>query len=399
MDAWQDVKRVLCVRLDTMSGVLLTTPALRALRQSLPGCRLAMLTSPSGAQAARLRREIDAVFRYEALWLQGSGGPRPPDAEVRLIDHFRHGDFDAAVIFTRFAQDPLPAAMLCYLAASRAGWRTPGRTPATSSRTRSPNPIRPSRSATRCGGSWTWWPPSAAAPATSGCRSPCPSKCSWMSRGCWRRAVFRTASPGWSSTPGDVPPRRWPSESFAWPRGGCSSASTGCRVVFSGVEADGALVEGIRAAMDAPSESLAGYLDVAHLAGLLSLAPAADQQQHGPGPPGAAAVGTPVVDIYALTVPDRHALEDLHRVVSREVSLQVLLPERLPGRTRGLLAADHAGRSPSRRAGPGRRGALVRPSPSPSSTGAEGPGGSAPDPAERAASPRSSSPPSGRGSG
>ena len=54
MDPWRTSKRVLCVRLDTMSGVLLTTPALRALRQSLPGCRLAMLTSASGAQAARL---------------------------------------------------------------------------------------------------------------------------------------------------------------------------------------------------------------------------------------------------------------------------------------------------------------------------------------------------------
>ena len=78
MDPWSGVKHVLCVRLDTMSGVLLTTPALRALRQSLPGCRLAMLTSASGAQAARLIPEIDAVFRYEAVWMKGSRGDRPP---------------------------------------------------------------------------------------------------------------------------------------------------------------------------------------------------------------------------------------------------------------------------------------------------------------------------------
>ena len=78
MDPWSGVQRVLCVRLDTMSGVLLTTPALRALRQSLPGCRLAMLTSASGAQAARLTPEIDAVFRYEAVWMKGSRGEHRP---------------------------------------------------------------------------------------------------------------------------------------------------------------------------------------------------------------------------------------------------------------------------------------------------------------------------------
>ncbi len=117
MAPWSDVRRVLCVRLDTMSGLLLTIPALRAIRQSFPGCRVAMLTSPSGAQAARLTAEIDAVFRYEAPWLLRSGGSRPPDAEAQLIEQFRHWQFDAAVVFTRQGQDPLPAAMLCYLGA------------------------------------------------------------------------------------------------------------------------------------------------------------------------------------------------------------------------------------------------------------------------------------------
>ena len=48
MDPWRDLKSVLCVRLDTMSGVLLTIPALRALKESMPGCRLAMLRPRPG---------------------------------------------------------------------------------------------------------------------------------------------------------------------------------------------------------------------------------------------------------------------------------------------------------------------------------------------------------------
>jgi ADP-heptose:LPS heptosyltransferase len=48
--SWDDARNVLCVRLDTLGDVLMTTPALRALRA--PGCRLTLLTSPAGGWAA-----------------------------------------------------------------------------------------------------------------------------------------------------------------------------------------------------------------------------------------------------------------------------------------------------------------------------------------------------------
>jgi lipopolysaccharide heptosyltransferase II len=302
-----------------MSGVLLTIPALRALKQSLPGCRLAMLTSTSGAQAARLTPEIDAVFRYEAPWMRGSGPSRPPDAEVQLIEQFRHWGFDAAVIFTRWTQDPLPAAMLCYL----------GAIPRRLAYTRQ-NPCR-----------LLTHPITETGPAEDqrhevrrqldlvaevGCRTSDEGLALQISEqvvveveGLLRNRGFQEGEPWLVIHPGaTAPSRRWPSASFA-ALARMLVRQHGWRVVFTGAEADRTLVEGIRAAVDAPTESLVGFLGVAHLAGLLSLAPMLISNNTAPVHL-AAAVGTPVVDIYALTAPDRTPWSVPHRVVSHEVS-------------------------------------------------------------------------------
>jgi ADP-heptose:LPS heptosyltransferase len=45
---WQTARNILCVRLDTLGDVLMTSPAIRALRDSLAGCRTVLLTSPAG---------------------------------------------------------------------------------------------------------------------------------------------------------------------------------------------------------------------------------------------------------------------------------------------------------------------------------------------------------------
>ncbi|MEW6169836.1 MAG: glycosyl transferase, partial [Pseudomonadota bacterium] len=114
-DAWRNARRVLCVRLDNIGDVLMTTPALRALRHALPGRRLTLLTSRAAATLAPHLADVDEVIAHEASWVRNTAADSV-DADLALIDTLRAGRFDAAVIFTVYSQSPLPAALSCRLA-------------------------------------------------------------------------------------------------------------------------------------------------------------------------------------------------------------------------------------------------------------------------------------------
>ena len=116
-ERWQAVRRVLAVRLDNLGDVLVTTPAIHAIRTSLPEAHITLLASPVGAQAGRLNPDIDDVIVYEAPWMDPWHKlPQDSAREQRTIATLREGRFDGAIIFTSFRQSPLPAAYLCYLA-------------------------------------------------------------------------------------------------------------------------------------------------------------------------------------------------------------------------------------------------------------------------------------------
>jgi ADP-heptose:LPS heptosyltransferase len=92
----------------------------------------------------------------------------------------------------------------------------------------------------------------------------------------------------------------------------------GSQLVFTGEAHERALVDGIRAALDGPSVSLVGVLRLAELGALLAEAPLLISNNTGPVHV-AAAVGTPVVDLYALTNPQHTPWAVPHRVLSRDV--------------------------------------------------------------------------------
>ncbi|MGI8477468.1 MAG: glycosyltransferase family 9 protein [Thermomicrobiales bacterium] len=115
--AWARARRILAVRLDNLGDVLVTTPAIRAVKAALPDARISLLASPVGAQVGRLNRDIDDVIVFEAPWVDPWRTlPHDSARERAMIERIRAGEFDAAVIFTSFRQSPLPAAYACYLA-------------------------------------------------------------------------------------------------------------------------------------------------------------------------------------------------------------------------------------------------------------------------------------------
>jgi ADP-heptose:LPS heptosyltransferase len=115
--AWHSARRVLVVRLDNLGDVLVTTPAIHAIKTSLPHAELSLLASPVGAQVAELNPDIHDVIVYSAPWMDPWHTlPQDSVREQRMIATVRERHFDGAIIFTSFRQSPLPAAYLCYLA-------------------------------------------------------------------------------------------------------------------------------------------------------------------------------------------------------------------------------------------------------------------------------------------
>ena len=83
-EEWRDARRVLAVRLDNLGDVLVTTPAIHAMRESLPDASITLLASPVGAQAGRLNPDIDEVVVYNAPWMDPwSRLPLDPAREMR----------------------------------------------------------------------------------------------------------------------------------------------------------------------------------------------------------------------------------------------------------------------------------------------------------------------------
>src|SRR5512142_2702600 len=97
---WEQVRRVLLVRLDNVGDVIMLGPAVRALRHALPAAHLALLASPAGAQAAPLLPGLDEILSTRAVGQDASGAMRfDPARERALVDDLRAEAFDAAVIF------------------------------------------------------------------------------------------------------------------------------------------------------------------------------------------------------------------------------------------------------------------------------------------------------------
>src|SRR6187455_2420486 len=118
-DAWRNHKNILCIRLDNMGDVLMSQPAMRAVKQSGLDRQITLLTSSTGAAIAPFIREVDAVIPFDVPWVK-TDEAKGEQQLLALSDELRSMRFDAAVIFASYSQNPLPAAMLCYQAGIKA---------------------------------------------------------------------------------------------------------------------------------------------------------------------------------------------------------------------------------------------------------------------------------------
>ncbi|WP_432573108.1 glycosyltransferase family 9 protein [Kineococcus sp. SYSU DK005] len=105
--------RLLAARLDNDGDVLLTGPAVRALAAA---GTVDVLASPAGAGAARLLPGVADVLVFDPPWSGFSPAAVDPAAVEDLVARVRARGYDEAVLFTSFHQSPLPLALLLRLA-------------------------------------------------------------------------------------------------------------------------------------------------------------------------------------------------------------------------------------------------------------------------------------------
>jgi len=338
---WDGAGRVLCVRLDAMGDVLMTTPALRALGTSRPR-RLTLLASQAGGQIAAFVPDVRDVIVYEAPWMKAAGPRSDAAPDEAMIARLRAARFDAAVIFTTYSQSPLPAALLCFMAGIPLRLahchENPYQLLTDWVRDREPthmvrHEVRRQLDLVAAVGAVT-------SDETLSLTVPA------AARGRVRRLLdaLQVAERRWIvlHPGGTAPSRRYPPESFAEVARRLT-AESGDTIVFTGNADEQGIVLEIQRRMGIPSLSLAGRLDLEEMIALVAEAPLLVSNNTGPVHI-AAAVGTPVVDLYALTNPQHTPWGVPHRVLFQDVPCKYcyksVCPERHHACLRGVAPED-----------------------------------------------------------
>ncbi len=315
---WNNAKNILCVRLDSAGDVLMTTPALRAVKESKKGRRVTLLTSSTGAGIAKLVPVVDDIIVYDAPWVKNDIVCSNSKKEYAMVRKLRQCRFDAAVIFCVFSQNPLPAAFLCHLADI----------PLRLAYCRE-NPYR----------ILTDWIPDPEPKKfirheverqmdlvkTIGCKPRDENFCLRIRPHAHRtvRQILHelkiyVRQPSVIIHPGAAAlSRRYPPENFAVVADTVIK-NLGTNVIFTGTLSELNLVNRIQSLMRMPSYSLAGRLDIEMLCALIAEVNLIITNNTGPAHI-AAAVGTKMVDIYALTNPQHTPWKAESRVLSHDV--------------------------------------------------------------------------------
>jgi ADP-heptose:LPS heptosyltransferase len=315
-DGWDTFERVLAVRLDALGDVLMTTPALRALKAARPDRHLALLTSSAGAEVARLLPEIDQVITYDPPWMKATPERAGAEPDLAMVAELAAERFEAAAIFTVHSQSAHAAALLCHLAGIPRRLAHSRENPYQLLTEWVPEPETdgPLRHEARrqldlvaaVGARLADDHLSLRVPAGASRRV----RRLLAERGIDPQRPWLLVHPGVSASSRRYPAERWAEAARLL------SEATGWPTAWSGSTNERSFVSECAAA--AGGVSVAGALDVAELAALVAIAPILATNNTGPAHI-AAAVGTPVVDVYAQTNAQHAPWRVPNRVVFADV--------------------------------------------------------------------------------
>lgn len=113
MATWKDVKHLLCVRADNMGDLLMSGPAIKALKETFH-CSITVLTSSAATPIAAYMPGVDRVLTWDMPWVKTDV---PANHSVLdLVTTLQSMNIDGAVIFTVFSQNPLATALILTMA-------------------------------------------------------------------------------------------------------------------------------------------------------------------------------------------------------------------------------------------------------------------------------------------
>jgi lipopolysaccharide heptosyltransferase II len=101
------------MRPDNMGDLIMSGPAIRALKETF-SARITVLTSSMAARIAKMMPGIDHVMVFDLPWVKTKD--RSFQQIPEIVERIKEKQFDAAIIFTVYSQNPLPTAMLAYMA-------------------------------------------------------------------------------------------------------------------------------------------------------------------------------------------------------------------------------------------------------------------------------------------
>jgi ADP-heptose:LPS heptosyltransferase len=280
---------VLICRLDSDGDVLLCGPAVRAVRAGAR--KVTLLCGPRGRAAAGLLPGVDEIVEFRCPWIEPEPEPVVADELLALADELGRRAIDQAIVLTSFHQSPLPTALVLRFAGIATIAAVSEDYPGSLLDVRHHVP-----------GDVHEVERSLSLVATLGYRLPDGDDGRLQVRATARPSPvaadhepFVVVHPGAS-----VPARAWAPERSAALVDALVSA--GRRVVVTGGPGEGFLTELVAGEPRPEVLDLGGQTDLAELASVLAEATAVVVGNTGPAHL-AAAVGTPVVSLFAPVVP------------------------------------------------------------------------------------------------
>lgn len=275
------------VRPDNAGDVLLAGPAIRAV--SAGSDRVTVLAGPHGSAAARLLPGVDEVVEWRCPWIDPAPDPVRRQDVDDLVDLLAARGFDRALVLVSFHQSPLPTALVLRMAGvpwiGAVSVDYPGSLLDLRHRVDEMLPEAERALSLAVAAGFALPPGDDGALAV---RRPLPDV-SHLLPG----RPFVVLHPGTS-----VPARAWPADRFG--EAATLLTAAGHRVVVTGSPAERALTAAV--AGDSAAVDLGGRTTVEELAAVLAAADVVVVGNTGPAHL-AAAVRTPVVSLFAPTVP------------------------------------------------------------------------------------------------